>query len=253
MRVLSFKQPWAQLICLGLKDAEGRSWDTPYRGKILIHASSAKPTKNFLAKCYDEDACEIANAITMGNLPEPKTLPTSAIIGYVTVKDIVDECDSIWGYPNMKNWILEDAYLFDEPINGVNGKLNLWNYDEIDENNLPPAHKAEIKHLELKGKNLTVPLNEDDFDEAMEKGFVKLEMSEEVYDVCFNDDGVEDIETITIESPTRKALISVGEYGAFPQEYENGEKIKVITKSGEETQLFLFIVFFHQLLNQSQK
>lgn len=238
MRVLSFKQPWAQLICLGLKDAEGRSWDTPYRGKILIHASSAKPTKNFLAKCYDEDACEIANAITMGNLPDLKTLPTSAIIGYVTVKDIIDECDSIWGYPNMKNWILEDAYLFDEPITGVNGKLNLWNYDEIDENNLPPAHKAEIKHLELKDKNLTVPLNEDAFDEAVEDGYILLEFSEEVNDVCFKEDGeLEDIDTVTLVSPTRSALVSVGEYCIQNMTTPEGEQIEVVNKQMENIPL----------------
>lgn len=38
-RVLSVKQPWAWAIVSGLKHVENRSWATPYRGTIYIHAS----------------------------------------------------------------------------------------------------------------------------------------------------------------------------------------------------------------------
>src|ERR1700733_10332889 len=36
---LSLKQPWAALLVHGRKSIEVRSWPTPRRGKILIHAS----------------------------------------------------------------------------------------------------------------------------------------------------------------------------------------------------------------------
>lgn len=39
MRILSIRQPWAWLIIAGYKDIENRSWSTPYRGPVLIHAS----------------------------------------------------------------------------------------------------------------------------------------------------------------------------------------------------------------------
>lgn len=39
MKVLSIRQPWADLILLGLKKAEFRSWTTKYRGTVLLHAS----------------------------------------------------------------------------------------------------------------------------------------------------------------------------------------------------------------------
>ena len=52
MLVLSVKQPWAYLLCAGIKDIENRTWDIPKKIKqliekndgerILIHAS-AKP------------------------------------------------------------------------------------------------------------------------------------------------------------------------------------------------------------------
>jgi hypothetical protein len=38
MKTLSIRQPYAALICRGIKKAENRSWETKYRGKILIHA-----------------------------------------------------------------------------------------------------------------------------------------------------------------------------------------------------------------------
>ena len=38
MKVLTIKNPWAELIVKGYKEYEFRSWKTNYRGKILIHA-----------------------------------------------------------------------------------------------------------------------------------------------------------------------------------------------------------------------
>lgn len=39
MKTLSIRQPFASLICRGIKTIENRSWKTAYRGKLLIHAS----------------------------------------------------------------------------------------------------------------------------------------------------------------------------------------------------------------------
>ena len=38
MKVLTIKQPWATLIMQGNKRFEFRSWQTKYRGDLLIHA-----------------------------------------------------------------------------------------------------------------------------------------------------------------------------------------------------------------------
>lgn len=46
MKAISIKQPWAKLIAQGHKTVEVRSWQTSYRGDLLI-CSSAKP-ENFL-------------------------------------------------------------------------------------------------------------------------------------------------------------------------------------------------------------
>ncbi len=45
MRALTLHQPWATLIALGVKTVETRSWATPYRGRLLIHAArGVEPT-----------------------------------------------------------------------------------------------------------------------------------------------------------------------------------------------------------------
>lgn len=38
-RVLSIRQPWAWAIAAGRKKLENRTWRTPYRGPVFIHAS----------------------------------------------------------------------------------------------------------------------------------------------------------------------------------------------------------------------
>jgi hypothetical protein len=39
MKIISIRQPWADLIVNGSKNIENRSWPTSYRGPVLIHAS----------------------------------------------------------------------------------------------------------------------------------------------------------------------------------------------------------------------
>jgi hypothetical protein len=39
MKVLTIKNPWAYLIVYCGKDIENRTWETKYRGPLLIHAS----------------------------------------------------------------------------------------------------------------------------------------------------------------------------------------------------------------------
>jgi len=92
-KVLSVKQPWAYLICSGIKDIENRSWKCPqkYIGqRVLIHASGAKAQFNFqnahyakfrelnMRRWYDNDFYK------------------SAIIGSVEIVDCEINHPSIW-------------------------------------------------------------------------------------------------------------------------------------------------------------
>jgi predicted RNA-binding Zn-ribbon protein involved in translation (DUF1610 family) len=147
MKVITVKQPWAYLLCAGIKDIENRTWKLPekYRGKrVLIHAS-AKPAFKLHPLSDDLFTKEQWMAI-----PEKQArkiideLPIiSAIIGSVRFVDCVVNHPSIWAEETslpdqlddkcVWNWVVADPILFDKPLLKVKGKLRFWNknYEEI--------------------------------------------------------------------------------------------------------------------------
>ena len=44
MICLTMHQPWASLLVYGIKRAEGRGWNTDFRGRLWIHAGRSFPT-----------------------------------------------------------------------------------------------------------------------------------------------------------------------------------------------------------------
>ncbi len=147
---LAVQQPWASLICYGIKDIENRTWETDYRGRLFIVASATN-----IASKFDSFEWRIRRAINKhidaGNFPPLKSLPTSAVIGYVDLEDCdLNPVKSIWsnngGWEVYNvNWVLKNAYIFDEPqLVGFKAKLNLFEIPELDPDNLPPAHKVEF-------------------------------------------------------------------------------------------------------------
>ncbi len=164
MKTLSVQQPWASVICTGVKDIENRTWQPKEApGRILIHASGKKVPKNF-----DETnpILEMVSALTnmrlFGIMPQYPEMPVGAIIGYVDVVgfDTDENNPSLWAGPGSTHWQLKNAYLFDKPIDGIKGKLGLFDYP-IDESNLPPAHKVELTYPVLEGEHLTIHLCDD--------------------------------------------------------------------------------------------
>jgi len=53
VKAISLWQLWAHLIAIGAKAYETRSWSTPYRGLMAIHAAKHW-TSHMLAQCYTE-------------------------------------------------------------------------------------------------------------------------------------------------------------------------------------------------------
>ena len=127
MRALSLIQPWATAIMVGNKLIETRSWKTPYRGRIAIHASKGFPK---YAKGF------AATERALGRLPS--RLPFGAIIGFATLSDIqptefligkISGLEHMYGnYESGRfGWILTDIEpLPDDKIIPCNGHLGLW-------------------------------------------------------------------------------------------------------------------------------
>ena len=126
MKVLTIKQPWATLIMQGDKKFEFRSWQTKYRGDLLIHAG----------KGIDKNAMKrLAKYL-------PDEIPLGKILGKVTLVDCIRMCSEFKEMLLKENsdiytkssfsenfgWQVKDVQVFDKPIE-AKGHLSLWEYD----------------------------------------------------------------------------------------------------------------------------
>ena len=78
-RAITLWQPWASLIPLGYKEYETRSWDTTYRGKLLIHAA-ARIEKRHEKQAILDQLIGTEFCVPMLRLFEKGDLPYSAIV-----------------------------------------------------------------------------------------------------------------------------------------------------------------------------
>ncbi|VVB79536.1 ASCH domain protein [uncultured archaeon] len=118
MKVLSLKQPFAELVVQGKKTIELRKWNTKFRGEFLIHASKV-PDKKSMERFGFKD------------------LPLGAIVGkakLVEVKEYKSEeehrkdrdkhlASDFWGN---YGFVLENAQRI-KPI-PARGNLNFWEF-----------------------------------------------------------------------------------------------------------------------------
>lgn len=124
MKAISVKQPWAYLLCAGIKDIENRTWKLPekYKGeRVLIHASRrvkngehgkmvysiggpVKPRDyNILHALTDEQKKVAAGALAEVMIDFYDPMTTQAIIGSVRFVDCVINHESIWAEKSMNN------------------------------------------------------------------------------------------------------------------------------------------------------
>ncbi len=129
MRCLSIRQPWAWLVCAGMKRIENRTWSTDYRGTIAIHAS----TSNSVVKDY------VRNSDT--DLFSVHDFAYGAILGFADVADVrtfgrEHEDDGFACGPYC--WHMSNPRMLKTPIPML-GKLNLFYLDEVMSDQLKTA------------------------------------------------------------------------------------------------------------------
>jgi hypothetical protein len=167
MKALSIRQPFASLICRGIKTIENRSWDTAYRGKLMIHASGkplAWPAFDYLphdfvrgykkyygtsTKTMPKEYADFINWIgelsSFYHLENPSfnqpedikervkkygyALPVQAIIGEADLVDVVRNSKEVFAIPHNYHWVIANPVLYEKPIMNVMGKLRLWEYE----------------------------------------------------------------------------------------------------------------------------
>ena len=114
-RAITVQQGWASLFFIpdNPKNVENRTWQTDYRGPILIHAGKSKKSipesRQFCMERYIEF---------------PYDLPLGVILG---VAELVHcgEVNSIWSQSDQIHWWFKNAVRLPQPI-PCNGALKLW-------------------------------------------------------------------------------------------------------------------------------
>jgi activating signal cointegrator 1 len=146
MRGLSLTQPWATLVAIGAKKIETRSWSTPYRGLVAIHASKTFPgwakelcwEARFLKRLHQNKAGngDVLNVIN--DLPLQKIvavariencLPTTtgSLISLHDQQPVKGSDEYAFGDYSAGRymWLLSNVIALPEPIE-CKGALSLW-------------------------------------------------------------------------------------------------------------------------------
>jgi hypothetical protein len=121
---LSIRQPWCSIICRSYlfmaldqppKDIENRSWMTPYRGKLALHAGSTFDTGLFKNKMMDpvywQDRLGTLSASVIQLHKDD--YPLGSIIGTADLVDIVISLDSPWYVRGQYGFVLSNIQPID--------------------------------------------------------------------------------------------------------------------------------------------
>lgn len=115
-KALSVRQPWAQLIISGMKGVENRSWKTPYRGRLYIHAGKSFDWSalEWLKENNMQDEYDLVIEYFGVEVQQKKPVITKnknklgAMIGYAQLFDCVENHESKWSMPGVKyQWLFK--------------------------------------------------------------------------------------------------------------------------------------------------
>lgn len=129
MKALSIRQPWAWLILQGFKPVENRSWETLYRGPLLIHAGQTMTRANYEA-CMLFIASDPRIAHIACLVPMPDQLVRGGIVGQADLVGCVRSDPSPWFVGDF-GWQLRNAAA--TPFRPLKGALGLFNVHELQE------------------------------------------------------------------------------------------------------------------------
>ena len=171
MKALVVPQPWASLICMGIKDVDNHSWKIDYRGKILIVAGPDKVPANFMETIPYEFANEIHNNTMFGNIPfKLQDFPVGMAIGYADLVDIEGESDSGWDEGEGWAFVFRDAHMFQEPQKvKYDTGIKYFDAPEFDSDHLPDSIEFPVNKVETEDDIVKVPLPDDIITKMMEE------------------------------------------------------------------------------------
>eukprot|EP00743_Colponemidia_sp_Colp-15_P006844 GILK01007381.1.p1 GENE.GILK01007381.1~~GILK01007381.1.p1 ORF type:complete len:799 (-),score=159.90 GILK01007381.1:73-2469(-) len=129
---LSMHQPWASLLVLGFKQAEGRSWHANHVGRLWIHAAAKVPEPEEIAQVesfYESYYRSVKNRPAF-----PVEYPTSCLLGCVDVTDCLSHEQYVKRFPNGEENHSNFVFVCSNPRKLVvpirlGGQHKLWKLD----------------------------------------------------------------------------------------------------------------------------
>lgn len=124
MKALTIKEPWASLIINGYKKYEFRSWNTKYRGKVLIHAGKSFDEVN--RKRFEHLNLDYANGEIIGEaeIVDCKLVDNDFYEKYLKDNSLVYRKS---GFNEKYAFVLKNVIRYEKRI-PCKGKLSFWEY-----------------------------------------------------------------------------------------------------------------------------
>lgn len=124
MKVLSLKQPWAELVVTGRKTIELRKWKPKdFSGEFLVHASKTPDREAMQRFGYNDSDLEYMAIVGKSNLDSVKKYVTEDEFMADKERHLAETME--WG---SYGFVLSGSEKFEKSI-PVPGKLSFWEYD----------------------------------------------------------------------------------------------------------------------------
>jgi len=131
LKAISVRQPWAWLILHAGKDVENRTWQTSFRGRVLIHAPKGmsrlqyEAARSFVARLLAEAG---EPDLPREWFPRPiESLCRGGIVGSVEIVDCVRSSASPW-FEGPFGFVLRNPQPL--PFRSCVGKLGLFEVED---------------------------------------------------------------------------------------------------------------------------
>lgn len=111
LRALSLHRPWAWLILHAGKDIENRTWDTGYRGPLILH-SARGANQWVLGKIEIDFGADAAREAA-----RPGFIGIADLSSVHSARECGGQC-SPWAEPSGMHWVMTSPRAFPAPLPG---------------------------------------------------------------------------------------------------------------------------------------
>lgn len=137
MKAISLWQPWCFAITHLGKNIENRTWQTQYRGPVLLHAAKRRPTGVEIEWFYEQTESIVSRGELIAQLDRAVgdnfkgsifdalcALPRGGIVGRANIMGCICDSASPWAFDGQYHWQLTGAAVL--PFKAVLGQRGFF-------------------------------------------------------------------------------------------------------------------------------